>query len=1237
MLARREPQPSVQAMPRSPSLINLSKIIALCVALSATTATGCRTEGEVFVAEVTLVGDATEGYGPYEVSARLQGRRALERATLYWTVDGMEEPTAVPMSRAGDAISALIEAPVTLDEEGLETRAPFALGTTVRYWIEVQAAGSGLARAPFEAPRETFFFVVGPARQRVAVRGVSPESGPSIGGTRVFVHGEGFRPTAEVILGGSLAGEVSYVSPHLLEVVTPAGPSGLVEIIVRNPSGSVGRLPDAFFFVAPPTPTRIEPNQGPTQGGTRVTIEGSGFDEGVEVSFDGEPGLDVSVIDAQTVFVTTPPHAAGLVDVAMVNPDGQVGGLAGGFEFVPAPRVDEVIPALGPIEGGTLVEVLGADFREGLTLILDREVAEVISVEAARIVATTPPHAAGLVDVTVINPDGQRATGIGLFTYLGPPELLDVQPDSGTTLGGTSVALIGRGFFEGMTITLDGLECGQVAVEGPTRARCVTPAHPQGAVDVSVTNIDGQTATLEGGFEYVPPPPEIVDIDPDRGPDLGGTSVTLVVRFGQSGLSVFFDGRAAQVVSVVIEGDEALVTAITPAHPEGLSDVIVVNPDGLRDIAPNAFLFVGPPIIDAIDPDQGPDTGGQEVTITGRNFLVGMQVTFDGVEAEVIEVDPVAGIARVRTPAHPVGFVDVSVVNTDGRSDVAEGGYEYILLPPEIEAIEPDEGAVWGDTEVTIRGSSFREGVQVLVNGVPVEVERVDGGTLRIVTPPGEAGLATIEIVNPDGQSDVGDFTYVAPSFAPEGGLTAGMTTVTITGRGFDEGTEVSFGGLPALSVIFVAEDRILAVSPPNAIGPSSVEIQTGAGLGGVFEGAFEYRVFAEITEQVGLPEERDCLATASGDIDGDGDVDVIVGNGGFNGLGNFNIPNAIYRNNGAGTFTRTAMPLAENTMGLDLADLDGDGDLDLLVLNLDGLNRLYLNGGQGDFTEASVRLPIQRASYNGAMRDVNNDGLIDIFLVNTSEPENLFINIGAGRFTDRSNLLPPDQSEHDHDFTFGDFNGDGQADMAMSVDNTIENDRQPRYDALNRIFLSQGGRYAAAPVSDYGTLRGDFLDVEAGDLNGDGLDDLVAVDNIDNSAPVINPLTNLPRNGIVVLINQGQGRFARDNARVPQAIHLPMVTVDLVDIDDDGDLDLIASASALIGDLNPDNPRGQPNRIFVNRGDGFFSDASGSWPVHRDLTWDVSAFDANGDGSRDLFVCNYLSPNRLLIQTATP
>ena len=71
-------------------------------------------------------------------------------------------------------------------------------------------------------------------------------------------------------------------------MVTPAHAFGDVNVVVSTPGGTA-TLTDGYTYVVDPTVTAVSPDEGPTTGGTPVTLTGTGFRAGIQVSFDGVP------------------------------------------------------------------------------------------------------------------------------------------------------------------------------------------------------------------------------------------------------------------------------------------------------------------------------------------------------------------------------------------------------------------------------------------------------------------------------------------------------------------------------------------------------------------------------------------------------------------------------------------------------------------------------------------------------------------------------------------------------------------------------------------------------------------------------------------------------------------------------------------------------------------------------------------------------------------------------------
>src|SRR5690606_21335885 len=111
--------------------------------------------------------------------------------------------------------------------------------------------------------------------------------------------------------------------------------------------GGAAVLPGGFTYLEPGAPviTTIAPDEGPEDGGTTVTLTGTGFTGATSVTFCGIPGTDLDVVSDTTITVDTPANAPGLVGVVVVTPGPDSGPVD--FLYTPLISIDAVDPAFG--------------------------------------------------------------------------------------------------------------------------------------------------------------------------------------------------------------------------------------------------------------------------------------------------------------------------------------------------------------------------------------------------------------------------------------------------------------------------------------------------------------------------------------------------------------------------------------------------------------------------------------------------------------------------------------------------------------------------------------------------------------------------------------------------------------------------------------------------------------------------------------------------------------------------
>jgi len=143
---------------------------------------------------------------------------------------------------------------------------------------------------------------------------------------------------ATVVLSGT-ATDATVVNDHVMTAVMPEHPGGgAVEVTVTNPNGKSGSLRNKYLYIAPPTIASISGSPASTDGGASFTITGSGLQSGNTVMFGTVPVQ--GFVYQGILYGTTPPHAAGTVDLLVTNSVGGTTTLAGGYVFVPRASLD---------------------------------------------------------------------------------------------------------------------------------------------------------------------------------------------------------------------------------------------------------------------------------------------------------------------------------------------------------------------------------------------------------------------------------------------------------------------------------------------------------------------------------------------------------------------------------------------------------------------------------------------------------------------------------------------------------------------------------------------------------------------------------------------------------------------------------------------------------------------------------------------------------------------------------
>ncbi len=374
----------------------------------------------------------------------------------------------------------------------------------------------------------------------------------------------------------------------------------------------------------------------------------------------------------------------------------------------------------------------------------------------------------------------------------------------------------------------------------------------------------------------------------------------------------------------------------------------------------------------------------------------------------------------------------------------------------------------------------------------------------------------------------------------------------------------------------------------------------------------------------------------AAGDVDGDGWCDLY-----FCGLDGANV---LYRNLGNWKFDDVTKTAGVSCMTLDatgavLADIDGDGDLDLIVNSVGGGTHVYLNEGKGRFTASpgDGRMNRGLAGMSLALADMDGDGDLDLYVTNyrvvtlRDQPNTRFtfkLVDGKPAVTaiDGRAITEPDLADRfNFRITMTESGGNFAQDENGEADVLYRNDGKGGFTPVaftNGVFIDERGLPLDKPPFDWG------LSVMFRDLNGDGAPELY----------VCNDFKSPDR----IWINDGKGRF---QAIAPLAIRqtpLSSMGVDVADINRDGHDDIfvvdmlsrdhVRRLSQRI-DIKPEllppgaianRPQYPRNALFLNRGDGSYAEvAQLSGLEASEWSWTPIFLDVDLDGYEDVLISN--------------
>lgn len=264
------------------------------------------------------------------------------------------------------------------------------------------------------------------------ITNLTPAAGPlgvattvTITGTNLADAKVAFGSTTNITPSSNTGTSITVNAP-------PSSHAGKVNVIVSTPGGDTPTTgtADQFFYDPVPTVTSVTPVDGPDNGGTTVTVKGSGFSTGpTTVDFGAKSAQSVRVISDTQLTATAPAEPLGTIDIRVTTPGGtSKTSAADRFAFTPplTPAIVKLSPSIGPIGGGTNVTITGSQFTGATAVVFGSKAASSFTVNSdTQVTAVSPPGSAGTVPVTVTTSAGGASESVaaGQFIYAAAPDV----------------------------------------------------------------------------------------------------------------------------------------------------------------------------------------------------------------------------------------------------------------------------------------------------------------------------------------------------------------------------------------------------------------------------------------------------------------------------------------------------------------------------------------------------------------------------------------------------------------------------------------------------------------------------------------------------------------------------------------------------------------------------------------------------------------------------------------------
>eukprot|EP00698_Gefionella_okellyi_P007192 TRINITY_DN1746_c0_g3_i1.p1 TRINITY_DN1746_c0_g3~~TRINITY_DN1746_c0_g3_i1.p1 ORF type:complete len:3456 (-),score=1009.01 TRINITY_DN1746_c0_g3_i1:120-9059(-) len=705
------------------------------------------------------------------------------------------------------------------------------------------------------------------------VSSVTPDNGPLAGGNTVTISGTAFGNGSDItqvrLKGILVSAIVSQTANSVVVVPTVSGPSGSGAVTIYSTSFGVATGMSYTYNPAPSIST-VVPNNGPYAGTNIVTITGSNLGDPSSLFTVTLANVPVTVIQkgmSTVLVIVNATSVAGIGNTVVTSVTHGVSTLGSSYTFNPAGIISSVYPANGPLAGGNVVTIYGANMNNGVF-------ADVVSVTfcgvSATIQAVLPSTivvqlasigAATTGDVVVLSTSHGYSTKLSAYTYNPAGTIASTVPVTGPLAGGNAVTITGSNLGNGTDISQVRLAGVLATIVAQTASTVTVTAVVTGSsTSAAVTVISRGYGTTIGSSYTYNPAGALSTATPPTGARVGGTTVTFTGTDLGSGTDITaVTVKGVPVNSIVSQSSTQVVVVTALSASSGTANVVVSSTSFGVTTMVSLYFYNPSGNIVSVTPNKCGYSGQASITISGSNLGDGSDITaiaLNGVAVQSIDVQTPAFII-VTSGINGVG---TGAVTINSVSYGTTTGLAFTYNPQGfVTNVVPARGPVLAGKGVSIMGTNLGDGTDITrvdLVGIAATIVRQNGSFVEVVSNAHTMEIAgNVKIysrwfgITQGGAyayDDSGFLNFIVPSIGP----LAGGNLVTVLATRLGSGSDVTAATVCGLAATLVSQTNAeVVIRPPAQAGAGVCPVLTYSTSIGPSDGKnYQYNVQGSVT-----------------------------------------------------------------------------------------------------------------------------------------------------------------------------------------------------------------------------------------------------------------------------------------------------------------------------------------------------------------------------------------------------